>query len=80
MDMGMTVDGTIVYEWGESDVLIDDHTLETGLLLMNKSRPHGPSYFSAHIHPQDLERIWGKIIGLGWDLPEAVESSFPSDE
>lgn len=79
-DMGMTVDGTVVFQWGESDVLVDNHTLETGLLLMNQSRDNGSVNFSARIQPKDLHPIWGHIIGLGWGLQESVESNYPSEE
>lgn len=77
-DMGMTVDGTLVFQWGESDVLVDNHTLETGLLLMNQSRYNGSVRFSARIQPKDFHPIWEHIIGLGWSLQESVESSHPS--
>lgn len=78
--MGMTVDGTLVFQWGESDVLVDNHTLESGLLLMNQSWNNGSVKYSARIQPKDLHPIWGYIIGLGWNLQESVESSHPSQE
>lgn len=79
-DMGMTVDGTVVFQWGESDVLVDNHTLETGLLLISQSRDNGSVNFSARIQPKDLHPIWGHIIGLGWSLQKSVESTSPSEE
>lgn len=77
-DMGLTVDGTLVFQWGESDVLVDNHTLETGLLLMNQSRYNGSVSFSARIQPKDLHPVWGRIISLGWSLQESVEGSYSS--
>lgn len=50
-DMGMTVDGTVVFQWGESDILVDDHALETGLLLISKCQDNGSVVFSARIQP-----------------------------
>ncbi|OJJ36369.1 hypothetical protein ASPWEDRAFT_37942 [Aspergillus wentii DTO 134E9] len=79
-DMGMTVDGTVIFNEIGTAVLVDDVTLQTGLILMLKPHTNGSVEFAARMRPEDVRHVWNTLVGLGWGLEGAIEREHVSEE
>ena len=79
-DMGMTVDGTLLFLWEKMDFLIDDQTLKTGLIMATETRDDGSVAFSARFQPEYVWQIWEDRQELLWRLGASVNYHRPPAE